>query len=123
MNSAEHAGEILQAWRFHDRSGFTTALDSAFVSCTAVRSISRFESECREVLQSVVEHLRTLDNRGEFPDHSKGSGASALLSHLSSGLNHNRQAATHFGASPAKTLKFGTERAKCSTEVECRPRG
>ncbi len=88
MNTAQHAGKILEAWSFADRSSLDDALDGASVSCSSVRSISRFEFEKQEMLQSIVEHLRNLESHGELPECSQGSGAMTLLCHLSSNLGH-----------------------------------
>lgn len=84
MNIAQHATNILEAWKFQDRSSLGIALESASVSCKAAQAASRLESEREEMLQSIVEHLRLLADGNQLPDPSKNSGALTLLSHLSS---------------------------------------
>ena len=58
MDTAQHAGNILEAWRFRDLSRFNAALDEAFRACMGGIPVSRLEAEREEILQSVVEHLR-----------------------------------------------------------------
>jgi hypothetical protein len=86
MNTAQLASNILQAWRYQDRSRLGTALDSASNSCTGTRAGSNLEIEREEMLQSIVEHLRQLANQDQLPDPSKSNGALTLLSHLSSAV-------------------------------------
>ncbi len=122
MNAAQHASQILQAWKFRDVSNFETALDSAFASCAAPRPHSHLESEREEVLQSIVEHLRAIKREGRLPEYSRVSGARTLLSHLSSDLSPREESEPNRNVFSTKNLEFGMERAKCFTEVECRPR-
>lgn len=84
MNIAQHASNILEAWKVRDTSGLGAALETASASCKAAPSVSRLENEKEEMLQSIVEHLRGLSSVNDLPDQSKGSGAIALLYHLSS---------------------------------------
>ena len=123
MNSAQHASNILEAWRYMDRSGLGTALDRAAASFGGTQSISRFESEREEMLQSIIEHLRGLSSTNALPDCAGGSGAVTLLSHLSSPFEQPEFSEAKKSALPRISLKVGTERAKCFVEVDCKPRG
>ena len=84
MNIAQHASNILEAWKVRDTSGLGAALETASASCQRAPSVSRLENEREEMLQSIVEHLRGLSSANDLPDQSNGSGAIALLYHLSS---------------------------------------
>ncbi len=103
MNTAQHACNILQAWKQSDRPGLEIALNSASHSCTAATTISRLELEKQEVLESIVQHLRELDSGNISLQCSRGNGALTLLSHLSSdlktswdsGLKHSTHQQTH----------------------------
>ncbi len=118
MNTTQHAGHILEAWRYGDRPNFKTALNVALVACTAGRPTSPFESERQELLQSIVEHLRSCDIQGQLPEYSKGS-VFALLYHLSCIEFQQEKSDPRTENLFSKTLKFGCKRAKCFTEVEC----
>ncbi len=122
MNAAQHAGQILQAWKFRNVSHFETALNDAFSSCTPSASLSHLESERAEVLQSVIEHLRTANREGKLPEYLRSSGARTLLSHLSSDFQPKEESEANRSIFSTKNLNFGMERAKCFVEVECRPR-
>ena len=84
MNSTQHAGKILHAWKHSDRRDFETALDSALICCSAKREVSRLEFERREILESVVQHFRKFGNSDSFAQSPFSKGALTLLSHLSS---------------------------------------
>jgi hypothetical protein len=102
MNTEQHAGNILHAWKFADRSNLELALSSAFASCVAVRSISHLENEKSEVLQAVVEHLRDLGKKDRLPNYSNGCGALTLLAHLSTNRKSRKKLASSGAASPQK---------------------
>lgn len=122
MNAAQHAGQILQAWKFKHVSNFETALNRASASWPTSGPPSQLESERAEVLQSIVEHLRAVNREGKLPEYSRGSGARTLLSHLSSNSKPKEGSEANRSIFSTKTLNFGMERAKCFVEVECRPR-
>ena len=84
METAQHAGQILQAWKTADRPRLVTALDSASQTCNTIRSLSRLEFEQQEILESVVQHLLHLNCNDQVPQYASGNGALVLLSHLSS---------------------------------------
>ena len=111
MNTAQHACNILQAWNRSDRPGLEIALNSAWISCSAPESISRLEFEKQEVLESVVEHLRSNNSL----QCSRDNGALTLLSHLSSDLSSFEPSGSQKLKSSANSLKFGMKRAKCFT--------
>jgi hypothetical protein len=60
MNVAQHAENILAAWNLADPARFEQELDSALRSCQRERPANYLESEQREVLESVVERLRSI---------------------------------------------------------------
>ena len=99
MNVAQHAGRILAAWSVADPASFARELENALHSCRREAPVNYLEYEQREVLESVVERLRSLhapagqpipDNRHESygisngrPSASQGLHAGfALLEHL-----------------------------------------
>ncbi|HLH01606.1 MAG TPA: hypothetical protein VKX25_02465 [Bryobacteraceae bacterium] len=82
MTIAQHATNILDAWKLQDYSGLGAALDSASVSRTSQKAAG-IESERGEVLESIVDHLRQLANREVIPAPAGRNGALSLLAHLS----------------------------------------
>lgn len=60
MNAAQHAEQILAAWKRADAASFEQELNDAMRSCQPVEPANYFESEQREVLVSVVERLRLI---------------------------------------------------------------
>jgi hypothetical protein len=60
MNVAQHAEQILAAWKRADPASFEHELNDAMKSCQLVEPANCFESEQREVLASVVERLRLM---------------------------------------------------------------
>ncbi len=123
MNTARHASNILEAWRYRDDCGLGTALERAAASYTDSEAGSHFESEREEMLQSIVEHLRGLSRTNTLPEYSRGSGAVTLLSHLSSEARLSETSEGERWGFSTNELKLGTERATCTIEVDCRPRG
>ena len=99
MTTAQHANNILDAWRFQDHSTLGAALESA--SNSRVVPTSGLESERGELLESIVEHLRKLSSQDQLPAAAGRNGALALLSHLSSPANAARVDAFNQGG---KTL-------------------
>ena len=87
MTIAQHATNILEAWKFEDPSSLGAALESASHAQSRQRASSNLENEQGEMLESIVEHLRRLASRNELPDAGKRNGALTLLSHLSSGIS------------------------------------
>jgi hypothetical protein len=106
MNVAQHAGKILAAWNKADPVTFELELESALHSCSRAAPVGRLEYEQQEVLQSVIERLRSVGARhdrgryvrvnvnagsekadsapGELPAASRSLHAGfALLEHLS----------------------------------------
>jgi len=62
MNVAQHAENILAAWNLADPVRFEQELDSAMRSCRRERPANHLECEQREVLESVVERLRSIQS-------------------------------------------------------------
>jgi len=122
MNTAQLANNILAAWKYQDRSGLGTAIDNALTSCKTGSSTSGVESEREEMLQCIAERLRTLANRDELPVASKGSGALALLSHLSAYPPAESVTYGENQSFPGKTLNLPSKSSKCVEEADCRPR-
>ena len=81
MNTAEQAERLLQAWTIADRTSLNQALKVAYNSCQTAHPISQFERERQEVLQSIVEHLRCLNN-SDAHLALESCGAFTLLRHL-----------------------------------------
>lgn len=86
MDTAQHAGNILEAWRFRDLSKFNAALDGASQASSGSVSVSLLEAEREEMLQSIVEHLRWHDRPRQLENFSS-CAAFTLLHHLSKGGN------------------------------------
>jgi hypothetical protein len=92
MNVAQHAGKILAAWNTADPVTFELELESALHSCRREAPVERLEYEQQEVLQSVIERLRSIGAptgpRRGLPTVTVDSAGSlhagfALLEHLS----------------------------------------
>jgi hypothetical protein len=60
MNVAQHAEQILAAWKRADPTSFEQELNDAMRCCERAEPANYFESEQREVLVSVVERLRLI---------------------------------------------------------------
>ena len=60
MNVAQHAEQILAAWKRADAASFEQELNDAMRCCQRAEPTNYFESEQREVLVSVVERLRQI---------------------------------------------------------------
>jgi hypothetical protein len=60
MNVAQHAEQILAAWKRADAISFEAELDHALNSCQRATPANHLECEQREVLESVVERLRLI---------------------------------------------------------------
>ena len=60
MNVAQHAEQILAAWKRADAVSFEQELNEAIRCCQRAEPTNYFESEKREVLVSVVERLRQM---------------------------------------------------------------
>lgn len=90
MDTAQHAGNILEAWRFRDLSKLNAALDEALLACAACISVSRLEAEREEMLQSVAEHLREHNGPQQLEDFSS-CAAVTLLRHLSASLSEKEK--------------------------------
>ena len=60
MNVAQHAEQILAAWKRADAVSFEEELNAAMRSCERAEPVNYFESEKREVLASVVERLQLI---------------------------------------------------------------
>jgi hypothetical protein len=60
MNVAQHADQILAAWKRADPASFEEELNDAMRCCQRAEPANYFESEQREVLASVVERLRLI---------------------------------------------------------------
>lgn len=86
MDTAQHAGNILEAWRLRDVSKFNAALDGASRACSGSFSVSSLEAEREEMLQSIVEHVRRCDGPRQF-ENFLSCAVVTLLHHLSKGRN------------------------------------
>jgi hypothetical protein len=75
MNVAQHAEQILAAWKRADAVSFEAELDYAMRSCQRPTPANHLESEKREVLESVVERLRLIR-----PQQGTASPAAAYCS-------------------------------------------
>jgi hypothetical protein len=60
MNVAQHAEQILAAWKRADPAKFEHELNDAIECCERAEPDNCFEKEKREVLVSVVERLRSI---------------------------------------------------------------
>ena len=60
MNVAQHAEQILAAWKRADPTSFEAELNEAMLCCRRAEPVNCFESEQREVLASVVERLQLI---------------------------------------------------------------
>jgi len=60
MNVAQHAEQILAAWKRADAASFEEELNDAMRCCQGGAPANYFESEQREVLASVVERLQLI---------------------------------------------------------------
>jgi hypothetical protein len=60
MNVAQHAEQILAAWKRADPASFEQELNEALQCCQRAEPANYFETEKREVLESVVERLRLI---------------------------------------------------------------
>lgn len=84
MNVAQHAEKILAAWSVADPVSFEQELESALHSCRRGAPVGRLECEQQEVLQSVVERLRSVGTPGGGRRGLQEVHAGfALLAHLS----------------------------------------
>lgn len=84
MNVAQHAEQILAAWKRADPASFEEELNDAMRSCQRAEPVNYFESEQREVLVSVVERLRHIrPERNGVPCTPQAMNAGfSLLEHL-----------------------------------------
>jgi len=86
MNVAQHAEQILAAWKRADAISFEAELNHAMHSCRPGTPANYLESEQREVLESVVERLRLIrPQRGIAAAHCSPQSLNAgftLLEHL-----------------------------------------
>lgn len=92
MSVAQHAERILAAWNVADAAGFETELENALRSCRRSQPVSNLEHEQQELLESVVERLRSVRAAGEgtrregkrtVPTNFGLNAGFALLQHLS----------------------------------------
>jgi hypothetical protein len=89
MNVAQHAEQILAAWKRADAVSFEAELNDAMHSCQRATSANHLESEQREVLESVVERLRLIR-----PQPGKKAAAHCSPQSINAGftlLEHLRQ--------------------------------
>ena len=88
MNVAQHAEQILAAWKRADATSFEEKLNDAMRCCQRAEPANYFESEQREVLASVVERLQLIRphvNAGAQPASCSPQSLRAgfsLLEHL-----------------------------------------
>lgn len=86
MSIAQHAERILAAWNVADPERFETELESALDCCHRKASTNILEIEQQELLESVVERLRSdkeLGNSHRKSSAQQLSAGFALLQHLS----------------------------------------
>ncbi|HMF77670.1 MAG TPA: hypothetical protein VK604_18585 [Bryobacteraceae bacterium] len=83
MNVAQHAKNILAAWSGADPVSFELELESALHCCRGAAPVGRLEYEQQEVLQSVVERLRSVGAPGSKSGAQEVHAGFALLAHLS----------------------------------------
>ena len=82
MNVAQHAEQILAAWKRADAVSFEAELDDAMHSCQRPTPANHLELEKLEVLESVVERLRLIrPQQGSCSPQSLNAGFT-LLEHL-----------------------------------------
>jgi hypothetical protein len=94
MNVAQHAEQILAAWKRADPASFEQELNDAMKCCQRVEPANYVESEQREVLASVVERLQLI--RPQRNDRSAMLGERCTPQSLHAGfslLEHLRQRA------------------------------
>jgi hypothetical protein len=60
MSAARHAGQILEAWQMADNRRFKSELENAWILCKTQMPASSLEAENQELLESIVEHLRSV---------------------------------------------------------------
>ncbi len=93
MCVAHHAEKILAAWNVADPAGFEFELENAWSSCQQTVPANYLEVEQRELLESVVEQLRSVTTARQTvasnarTDDALGAAQSlnagfALLQHL-----------------------------------------
>jgi hypothetical protein len=111
MNTSQHAGNILKAWKFKNLSNFNAALDQALVASRTGFSASPLEAEREEILRSVVEHIQEGNSPEQLPEFSS-CAAITLLRHLSSSRIGEEKSDSADEKLLSKTLKFGGKRAK-----------
>jgi len=93
MNVAQHAEQILAAWKRADALSFEEELNHAMRSCQRATPANHLESEQREVLESVVERLRLIRPQ---PGHASPAAGHCSPQTLNAGftlLEHLRQRA------------------------------
>jgi hypothetical protein len=94
MNVAQHAEQILSAWKRADAVSFEEKLNDALLSCQRSEPINYFESEQREVLTSVVERLQLIRSQKNGAGRTSESQCSPQSLHAGfSLLEHLRQRA------------------------------
>lgn len=94
MNVAQHAEQILAAWKRADPTSFEQELNEAMRSCQRAEPVNYFESEQREVLVSVVERLQLIRprNNGATASPRVSTPASACWNIFAKALRPNRTA-------------------------------
>jgi hypothetical protein len=94
MNVAQHAEQILAAWKRADPARFEHELDDAMSCCQRAEPVNYFESEQREVLASVVERLRLIRPQRSGASIAPGEGCTPQAMHAGFRLlEHLRQRA------------------------------
>jgi hypothetical protein len=84
MNVAQHAGKILAAWNMADPVTFELEMESALHSCRRAAPVGRLEYEQQEVLQSVIERLRSIGAPEGGQPHAHLSENAAVSGRLES---------------------------------------
>jgi hypothetical protein len=93
MNVAQHAQQILAAWKRADAVSFEQELNYAMLSCQRATPANHLESENREVLESVVERLRLIRPQNDTAVAAVGHCSPQSLNAGFTLLEHLRQRA------------------------------
>jgi hypothetical protein len=82
VNTALHAQKILDAWERPNLQKFEAELDSALLNCQGSSPASELESEQRALLETIVQHLRTISAQKPESGSPGTEAGLALLRHL-----------------------------------------
>jgi len=119
VSVAQHAENILAAWKLSDQVRLESEIRNAVLCCETRSNVSRFDSEQREVLQAVAEHFRSLQRDSRLFTAECRAGF-VLLHHLA---DSKREAlnSTVIPTKKGKLLKFGPKSAEKSYRGQIKP--